>query len=195
MWGSWRLKCQQRKGHHEYSAETETRGSKPAKEEGKMRREAERHARCASLLCKSLVKEWIGGCCPPWGAMPFPLPLVPKRSQLDRYMHGYGLPGCALRLWQWGRAEGTDLHVGLDVVKSWGKKKWKCWSLSHVWLSVIPWSVAYQAPLSMGFSRQEYWSGLPFPSPEDLPDPGIEPRSPALQTDYLPYEPPNMKCM
>ena len=43
-----------------------------------------------------------------------------------------------------------------------------------------PWTVAYQAPLSMGFSRQEYWSGLPFPSPEDLSDPGIEPGYPAL---------------
>ena len=44
-----------------------------------------------------------------------------------------------------------------------------------------PWTVTYQAPLSMGFSRQEYWSGLPFPSPWDLPDPGMEPGSPALQ--------------
>ena len=50
--------------------------------------------------------------------------------------------------------------------------------------------MAYQAPLSMGFSRREYWSGLPFPSPGDLPNPGIEPRSPALQTDALPSEPP-----
>ena len=49
-----------------------------------------------------------------------------------------------------------------------------------------PWTVACQAPLSMGFSRQEYWSGLPFPSPGDLPDPGIEPGSPALQADSLP---------
>ena len=46
-----------------------------------------------------------------------------------------------------------------------------------------PWTVAHQAPLSMGFSRQEYWSGVPFPSPEDLPDPGIEPKSPVLQAD------------
>ena len=46
--------------------------------------------------------------------------------------------------------------------------------------SVIPWTVAYQAPLSLGFSRQEYWSGLPLPSPGDLPNPGIEPGSPAL---------------
>ena len=53
-----------------------------------------------------------------------------------------------------------------------------------------PWTVAHQAPLSMGFSRQECWSGLPFPSPGDLPNPGIEPRSPALQEDTLPAEPP-----
>ena len=49
-----------------------------------------------------------------------------------------------------------------------------------------PWTVACQAPLSMRFSRQEYWTGLPFPSPGDLPDPGIEPRSPALQADSFP---------
>ena len=55
-------------------------------------------------------------------------------------------------------------------------------------LSATPWTVACQAPLSMGFSRQEYWSGLLFPSPGDLPDPGIEPRSPALQADFLPPE-------
>ena len=52
----------------------------------------------------------------------------------------------------------------------------------------IPWTVACKASLSMGFSMQEYWSGLPFPSPEDLPDPGIEPRSPALQADDLPTD-------
>ena len=62
-------------------------------------------------------------------------------------------------------------------------------SLSRVRLFVTPWTVAYQAP-SMGFSRQEYWSGLAFPSPEGLPDPGIEPGSPALQADALPSEPP-----
>ena len=49
-----------------------------------------------------------------------------------------------------------------------------------------PWTVAHQAPLSMGFSKQEYWSGLPVPSPGDHPNPGIEPRSPALQADSLP---------
>ena len=60
--------------------------------------------------------------------------------------------------------------------------------LSHVRLFATLWTVAYQAPPSMGFFRQEYWSGLPFPSPGDLPDPGIEPGSPALQADALPSE-------
>jgi len=63
------------------------------------------------------------------------------------------------------------------------RKKEKVKLLSHVRLFVTPWAVAYQAFLSMGFSRQEYWSGLPFPSPGDLPDPGIELRSPALEAD------------
>ena len=70
------------------------------------------------------------------------------------------------------------------------KWKIKVKSLSHVWLFAIPWTVAHQAPTSMGFSRQEYWSGLPFPSPGDLPKPGIEPRSPTLQADALTSEPP-----
>ena len=61
-----------------------------------------------------------------------------------------------------------------------------CESLSRVRLLVTPWTVARQAPLSMGFSRQEYWSGLPFLSSRDLPDPGIESRSLALQSDSLP---------
>ena len=62
-------------------------------------------------------------------------------------------------------------------------------SLSHVQLFVTPWTIAYQASPSMGFSRQEYWSGLPFPFPEDLPNPGIEPRSPTLEADALTSEP------
>ena len=61
-------------------------------------------------------------------------------------------------------------------------------SLSCIPLFTIPWTVVYQASLSMGFSRQEYWSGLLFPSPGDLPDPGIKPRSPRLQADTLPSE-------
>ena len=60
--------------------------------------------------------------------------------------------------------------------------------LSHVLLFATPWAVAHQAPLSMGFPRQEYWSGLPFPSPEDLPDMGIKsksPESPALAGGFF----------
>ena len=68
--------------------------------------------------------------------------------------------------------------------------KWKCRWLSRVWLCVTPQTVARQAPLSVGFPRQEYWSGEPLPSPGDLPDPGIELWSPALQADSLPPEPP-----
>ena len=62
-------------------------------------------------------------------------------------------------------------------------------SLSCARLFVTPWTVAHQAPSSVGFSRQAYWSGLPFPSPGDLPDPGIEPGSSALQADALTSEP------
>ena len=62
--------------------------------------------------------------------------------------------------------------------------------LSRVQLFASPWTVAYQAPPSMGFSRLEYWSGLPFPSPGNLPNPGIEPGSPAFQADTLTSAPP-----
>ena len=68
-------------------------------------------------------------------------------------------------------------------------------SLSCVRLFAPLWTVAYQPPPSMGFSRQEYWSGLPFPSPGDLPDPGIEPGSPAFQADALTSEPPGKSRM
>ena len=80
-------------------------------------------------------------------------------------------------------------RIGGGFFTSLNKWKWVK-SLSRVWLFVIPWTVVYQVSLSMGFSRQEYWSGVPFPSPGDLPDPGIEPRSPALQAEALPTEPP-----
>ena len=62
--------------------------------------------------------------------------------------------------------------------------------LSRVQLFATPWTVAHQAPLFMGFSRHEYWSGLPFPSPGDLADPGFGAGSPTLQLDSLPSEPP-----
>ena len=93
------------------------------------------------------------------------------------------------RMLEWGaisssrgssqRSNPHFLHwqVGSLPAEPLGKGKGK--SLSGVQLFATPWTVAYQALLSMGFSRQEYWSGLPLPSPGDLPDPGIEPRSPA----------------
>ena len=71
-----------------------------------------------------------------------------------------------------------------------GIVKVKVKSLSPVQLFATLWTVAHQAPPSMGFSRQEYRGGLPFPSPGDLSNPGIEPRSPALQADTLTSEPP-----
>ena len=62
-------------------------------------------------------------------------------------------------------------------------------SLVQLCPTLTPWTIAHQAPPSTGFSRQEYWSGLPFPSSGDLPNPGIKPRSPTLQGDTLPSEP------
>ena len=76
----------------------------------------------------------------------------------------------------------------------WTKILWKPYhmfiSLSCVWVFATPWTAAHQGSLSMGFSRQEYWSGLPFPSPGDPPNPRMEPGSPVLQVDSLPPEPP-----
>ena len=66
---------------------------------------------------------------------------------------------------------------------------------SHVQIFVTPWTIAHQAPLSMGFSRQEYWNGLPFPSPADLSNPWIEPVSPALGGRFLTGEPPGKPCV
>ena len=69
-----------------------------------------------------------------------------------------------------------------------GRKEEGAYEFCHVQLFATPWTVACQAPLYMEFSRQEYWSGLPCPSPGDLPDPEIEPRSPAMQGDRLLFE-------
>ena len=87
------------------------------------------------------------------------------------------LVGCCL----WGRTESDTTGAT--------QQQPQCQSLSCVGLFVTPRSVTHQAPLSMGFSTQLYWSGLPFPSPEDLPNLGIQPGSPALQADSLVSEP------
>ena len=83
--------------------------------------------------------------------------------------------------------EGTQLHPSTESEVKLKVKLLSC--VGELW-TVTLWTVAYQAPLSMGFSRQEYWSGLPLPSPGDLPDPGIEAGSPSLQADTLPSKPP-----
>ena len=86
-------------------------------------------------------------------------------------------------------AKFTDLKWTAQLISA------KCthlFSYSLIPTFATPWTAAHQAPLSMGFSRQEYWSGLPCPPPWDLPDPGIEPRSPTWQADSLPSEPPGM---
>ena len=85
--------------------------------------------------------------------------------------------------------EEMDRTLGIGGIISTDLKV-KVKSFSRVPLFATPWTVACQAPPSMGFSRQEYWSGLPFPSPEDHPNLGIEPGSPALRADTLPSEPP-----
>ena len=82
----------------------------------------------------------------------------------------------------------TPWWTGTEMRCMYTRKKVK--SLSRVRLFETPWTAACQAPPSMGFSRQEYWSVLPFPSPGDLPDPGIELGSLTLQADCLPTEPP-----
>ena len=104
--------------------------------------------------------------------------------------------GCHALLQRLFPTQGSDpslLHLlhwllGSSPLAPPGKVKVK--SLSRVWLFATPWTVAYQAPLSLGFSRQEYWSGLPFPSPGDLPDPGMEPGLPhCRQMLYRPGKP------
>ena len=95
--------------------------------------------------------------------------------------------------------QNEDQHLGSLHSKSWSLSPFsylllpgsrsEVKSLSRVQLFATPWTVAHQAPPSMGFFRQEYWSGLLFPSPGDLPDPGTEPRSPALQAEALTSEP------
>ena len=95
-----------------------------------------------------------------YGLMGFPDSSVGKESACNAEDRS-SIPGL-------GRTAGEGIGYPLQVIHS------------RVWLFVTPWTVAYQAPQPMGFPRQEYLSGLPFPSPEDLPNPGIEPWSPAL---------------
>ena len=108
--------------------------------------------------------------------------------------HSVLVCGCVClfpRLWApWGQGPGTSSYVSPHPKHPEYYSVHEVKSIGRVRLFVTPWIVAYQAPPSMGFSRQEGWSGLPLPSPGNLPNPGIEPRSPTLQADALLFEPP-----
>ena len=124
-------------------------------------------------------------------------------SFLPHLLSTFYVPGallCSGFSWEWETWFSSSL-----VLQNWGKQtlnktckycggkegEWVKWSCSVMSDSLWPpWTVAYKAPLSMEFFRQEYWSGLPSPSPGDLPNQGIESKSPALQADALPSEPP-----
>ena len=99
---------------------------------------------------------------------------------------GLQIMGCQRVGYNWACMHAKPVSVKSKLYLKWNEVK----SLNRVWLFATPWTVARRALLSMGFSRQEYWSGLPFPSPGDLPDPGIEPKSPTLEADALTSEPP-----
>ena len=112
-------------------------------------------------------------------SMPFSQIIPPSHSPTESKSPFYTPVSLLLSRIQGYHYHLSKLHIYVLKVKS----------LSRVQLFATPWIVAHQAPLSMEFSRLEYWSGLPFPSPGDLLDPGIEPRSPALQADSLPTKP------
>ena len=110
----------------------------------------------------------------------FMLILYPKTllNSLIVLMNLLGFSVCNIRLFTYWRKKNSLWCTWVS----------ECESLSHVWLFVTPWTVAHQAPLSMGFSRQEYWNGMPFPSPGDLPDSRIKLGSPVLQMNSLLFE-------
>ena len=91
------------------------------------------------------------------------------------------LPNSEPSLHPWYKLHFVTVHTSFCMIAQ---------LLSHVWLFMSPWTVAHQVPLSTGFSRQEHWSGLPFPSPGDFPDSGIKPASPALAGGFFTTEPP-----
>ena len=109
-------------------------------------------------------------------------PEVVQKGGLGRYFFQVLLAGTPRK--------SPGLAISVPLPNPSDHQDWKWNLISCVRLFATLWTVACQAPLSMEFSRQKYWSGLPFPSPRDLPDPEIEPRSPALQADSLPSQPP-----
>ena len=130
---------------------------------------------------------WIG----PWqvtGRMRLLwLPWIPASSLVQRPIRA--VPWLQGPSWAHGWTEDLNCVTCDPGRLGHGCSQYVCWVTSVVFNSLRPHGLP-QAPLSMGFSRQEFWRGLPFPSPGDLPDPGIEPRSPALQEESLLAEPP-----
>ena len=116
-------------------------------------------------------------------------PLARNPSQHQSLSQWGGQSTGQITYWLWKRLDGWRILCSCQVA-SWVGIFPEVTVLNRVQLFATPWTVACQAPLSMGFSRQEHWSGLPFPSPGDLPDPGIIPGSPTLQANSLPAEPP-----
>ena len=104
-------------------------------------------------------------------------------------LHSFSVPTILSKLWRIKLKRNKEINLQSCIARS---EAWTSMvvvvvsSLSYVFTLGIPWTVARQAPLSMVLSWQEYWSGLSYPSSEDLPDPGTEPRSPTLQPDSLP---------
>ena len=121
--------------------------------------------------------------CTPWVTIPInsrwhPWGLQQLHRSCSWYISALGRRGTEARITHKGREAHSDVKASMNL---------------SVWLSASPWTVAHQAPLSMGFSRQEYWSGLPFPPPGDLPHPGIKlasPEVPALAGKFFTTEPP-----
>ena len=120
----------------------------------------------------------------------------PSRITAGILPHGFRIEGCDSEWWSLTSLV-LDFSRTLEVYllcKNHLTRAKQCVCVpccfSHALLSATPWTAAHQAPLSMGFSRQEYWSGLPGPSPGNLPNPGVKTVSPALQADSLPLEPP-----
>ena len=105
---------------------------------------------------------------------------------------GHASPGGFGR-WVQPSTHASQQQVSEDVLSAYEQCRPCVLSHSVVSDSAAPWAVAHQAPLSMESSRPEYWSGQPFPSPGNLPNPGIKPRSPTLQVDSLPSEPPHQE--
>ena len=141
-----------------------------------------------SLFCKSVPPLWVN-------IVRLVLGQGTRATFLARKTTWFSTAPLQLSLGSWAlrlkNTAGVINRTSIEVLLQLDSMVWfKCLSLSHVWLLETPYIVVRQAPLSMRFSRQEYWSGYPLPSPGGLPDPGIEPRPPALQAESLLSEPP-----